>query len=36
MLDNRTDDGHGQPWLPPSGRRPYEHEESQEPDIFRR
>jgi hypothetical protein len=36
MLDNRTDDGHDQPWLPPSARRPYEHEESQEPDIFRR
>ena len=36
MLDNRTDDGHDRPWLPPSARRPYEHEESQEPDIRRR
>ena len=36
MLDKRTNDGHDQPWLPPSARRPYEHEESQEPDIFRR
>jgi len=29
MLDNRTDDGHDQPWLLPSARRPCEHEERQ-------
>jgi hypothetical protein len=36
MLDNRTDDRDDQPWLPPSGRRPYKREESQEIDIRRR
>jgi hypothetical protein len=36
MPDNRTGDGHHQPWLLPSARQPYEHEKRQEVDIIRR
>ena len=36
MLDNRTDDGLTNPDCRPRPANPEEHEESQEPDIFRR